>query len=92
MDYADDVAAGQSANSGAGCSSRCLQHHVTQRILKFLFSNIGLCIIVILYTVLGALLFQAIELPDEKHKANKTRYHAMNIEVLAHPQSAIILN
>lgn len=49
-----------------GCCGRCLQSKVTKTILRLCFSHIGLFFIVVIYTVIGALIFQAIEGPDEK--------------------------
>lgn len=54
-----------------GCFGRCLNSKVTKFILKLCFSHVGLCFIVLGYTVIGALIFKSIEGPDEVARYNK---------------------
>lgn len=64
-----------------GCCGRCLAHKCTKGLLKFCFSNAGLSIIVLSYTIIGAFIFMAIERPDEVELRNATNNEAKAIEV-----------
>lgn len=55
------------------CNSTC--------VLKFLFSEGGLAIVILIYIIGGGLLFRAIEYSGEASGYNATRYKALQIEV-----------
>lgn len=65
-DPSKDVTSPREKNARKKCQTTCVK--CCKKFLTFLFSNIGLCSVVVAYSILGGFIFQELEAPNEIRK------------------------